>query len=109
MPRPRVPGPLRAAQGPGRSLVLLGQPDCGLCHELKEIALPVLTELGLALVERDVRDDPELERRYLLEIPVLLLGEQEVARHRITAEGLRQQLAALGVANLGGHDCKPPG
>jgi hypothetical protein len=55
----------------------------------------VAASLGLELHERDVREDPELERRYLLEIPVLLLGGEEVARHRATAEELRSRLARL--------------
>jgi thiol-disulfide isomerase/thioredoxin len=78
-------------------LVLLGKPDCGLCDKLREVALPVARELGLALVERDVRDDPELERRYLFEIPVLLYRGEEVVRHRVTAADLRLRLLALGL------------
>jgi len=65
---------------------------------MKEVALSVLRELGLGLSEQDVRDDPELERRYLFEIPVLLWGEQEVARHRTTAESLRERLRTLSIA-----------
>ena len=57
----------------------------------------MLEALGLALEERDVRDDPELERRYLLEIPVLLHGASEVARHRITPDHLRNRLREMGL------------
>lgn len=76
-------------------LTLLGQPDCHLCHEMHEVVAPVAKALGHTLVERDVRDDPELRRRYALEIPVLLAGEIEVARHRTSAEELRRRLAEL--------------
>jgi hypothetical protein len=58
---------------------------------------PVLAEHGLALEKRDVRDDAETRRRYLLEIPVLLLGDVELARHRVTPQALRERLAALGL------------
>ena len=75
-------------------LVLLGKPDCQLCHEMATVVAPVLAELGLVLVERDVRDDPEMLRRYRLDIPVLLLGGVELARHRITVEELRLRLAS---------------
>ncbi len=75
-------------------LVLLGKPDCRLCHEMAAVVAPVLAELGLGLVERDVRDDPESRRLYLLQIPVLLLDGVELARHRITAEELRERLAS---------------
>ncbi len=52
----------------------------------------VLAETGGRLVERDVREDPELEKRYVLEIPVLLLAGREVARHRVTEAELRERL-----------------
>ena len=63
---------------------------------MREVVEEVAHELGLAFVERDVRDDPELEKRYLLEIPVLLREARVVARYRITAAELRERLAGLG-------------
>jgi hypothetical protein len=65
---------------------------------MRAVALPVLADLGLRLEEKDVREDPVLEKRYVFEIPVLLLGETEVARHRVTAEELRGRLQELGLA-----------
>jgi len=62
---------------------------------MRAVVEAVAPEFGLALVERDLRDDPELERRYLFEIPVLLLGTAEVARHRTTPGELRSRLAQL--------------
>ena len=64
---------------------------------MREVILPVLEGLGWQLEERDVREDPEWERLYLLEIPVLLLGGREVARHRVTPEELRLRLRDLGI------------
>jgi hypothetical protein len=78
-------------------LVLLGTPDCHLCHEMHDAVLPLLRARGLGLVERDVRDDPEMERRYLLEIPVLLFGEVELARHRLDVDALASRLRDLGL------------
>ena len=57
----------------------------------------VLPEFGVGLVERDVREDPRLEARYLFEIPVLLLDEQELARHRVTEDELRRLLRSAGL------------
>jgi hypothetical protein len=88
-------------------LVLLGKPGCHLCEEMKAVIEPELIGSGLALVERDVRDDPDWERRYLWEIPVLLLGGREVARHRLTADELRRRLAAGGFSPPG--TARPPG
>ena len=79
------------------ALVLLGKPGCPLCDEMRKEVKPVLRGLGLELLERDVRDDPELEKRYLLEIPVLLWGEHEVALHRTTGEALRRRLRQMGL------------
>ena len=54
----------------------------------------ILAECGGRLVQRDVAEDPELARRYRLEIPVLLWEGREVARHRITEAELRRRLSA---------------
>jgi hypothetical protein len=62
---------------------------------MRDVVARVLVDVGGTLLEKDVREDPET-RRYLLEIPVLLLGEREVARHRVTEAGLREALARLG-------------
>lgn len=77
------------------ALVLLGKPGCHLCEAMRDVVAPVARDLGLALEERDVRSDPELEALYRYDIPVLLLGQREVARHRISAEDLRARLRQL--------------
>jgi hypothetical protein len=81
-----------------RTLVLLGKPGCHLCDEMRAVVEPLLRARGLVLVEKDVRDDRELEQRYLFEIPVLLLETREVARHRVTEHELRERLASLGLS-----------
>ncbi len=57
----------------------------------------VLPELGARLEEKDVREDPRLEARYVLEIPVLLLGQKEIVRHRVTEADLRRLLRDAGL------------
>ena len=84
-------------KGRAAELTLLGKPDCHLCHAMRAVADGVLPEFGASLVERDVRDDPETDRLYALEIPVLLLGEREVARHHVSASDLRRRLVELGL------------
>ena len=71
-----------------RTFTLLSKPGCHLCHVMMGVVAPVAAARGLTVVEKDVRDDPETARLYALEIPVLLLDGQEIARHRITAEEL---------------------
>ena len=73
-------------------LVLLGKPGCHLCEQMHEVVVPVARELGLDLQARDITRVPELEALYRHDIPVLLLDGLEVARHRVTAEGVRARL-----------------
>jgi Glutaredoxin-like domain (DUF836) len=77
-------------------LVLLGKPDCGLCAEMREVVERALPALGARLLERDITQDPELERLYVFEIPVLLYEGKEVARHRLGADELLPRLRAAG-------------
>ena len=76
-------------------LVLVGKPGCHLCEVMFGVAAPVAVEMGLALVERDLRSDPELDALYRHDIPVLLLDGREVARHRVSAEDLRARLLGM--------------
>jgi hypothetical protein len=39
-------------------------------------------------------------KRYRLEIPVLLWGDREVVRHRVTEDELRRRLHELGFGGL---------
>ena len=77
------------------TLLLIGKPGCHLCEVMRDVVSPVAAELGLALVERDVRSDPEMDALYRNDIPVLLLGGREVARHRVSAADLRTRLRSL--------------
>lgn len=82
-------------------LVLLSKPGCHLCHELRAVIERVLPEYDAELEEHDVRADPETARRYALEIPVVLLGSQEVLRHRATEDEVRERLARAGLPQRG--------
>jgi hypothetical protein len=76
-------------------LTLVGKPDCHLCEEMATVVRRALGASAV-IVEKDLREDPQLERRYLLEIPVLLFEGHEIARHRVEEQELRARLAALG-------------
>jgi hypothetical protein len=75
-------------------LTLVSKPDCHLCHEMKALVLKVLRGAA-SLEEKDVRSEPELEKRFLFEIPVLLFGNEEVARHQASEAALEQAFRRL--------------
>ena len=65
---------------------------------MQDAVAPVLEARGIRLVVRDVREDRDLLRRYGNDIPVLLAGDVELARHRVTPGDLVARLASLGAA-----------
>jgi hypothetical protein len=64
---------------------------------MREVVERLLRGSTARLAERNIEDDPELLRLYLLEIPVLLLGGDEIARHRIDPAELKSRLLARGI------------
>ncbi|MEO6185298.1 MAG: glutaredoxin family protein [Steroidobacteraceae bacterium] len=73
--------------------MLLSRPDCHLCEEFAAELAQFGREMPLPGVERvDVDSDPELQRRYGLDIPVLLLDGVKVCQHRLDPDELRRLL-----------------
>jgi hypothetical protein len=79
--------------GGAPTLTLLTRAECGLCEEMhaalralaRRAALPPITIL-------DVDSDAQLQRRYGLKIPVLLLGATLVCSQRLDASELLRLL-----------------
>ena len=84
----------------GHRLTLLTRAECGLCEDM----LQELTALGERhalppLTLKDVDSDRELQRRYGLKIPVLLLDQTSVCSGRLDqAELLRALRDRAGAA-----------
>jgi len=74
------------------TLTLLTRTGCHLCEEMKRVIETVQRTHPLTLREVDIMAQPELERRFGTEIPVLLRGDDVIARHRITPSQLAEQL-----------------
>jgi hypothetical protein len=75
-------------------LTLYSRAGCHLCEDMKTSIERVIRETGAAVrvEELDIGTDPALERRYGLEIPVLLVNGRKAAKYRVTEEQLRRLL-----------------
>lgn len=70
-------------------LTLVHRRDCELCDEMLADLEALKARVELPPLELlDVESDPELERRYGLNVPVLLLDGSVVCRHRLDADEL---------------------
>ena len=89
MERDASAGPPRARPYNGRvtaptEIVLYSRPGCHLCDETRAILDELLAKRasqGLpspALVERNIEDDEDWHRRYVLVIPVVAIGGREL-------------------------------
>jgi hypothetical protein len=80
------------------SLTLYSRPGCHLCDEMKAIVGSTVRAMTtpVTVEEIDVSTDPELESRYGVEIPVLLVDGKKVAKYRVTEEELLRILTAGG-------------
>ena len=73
-------------------LTLLTRDGCHLCDEMRAVIALVQRTHPLVLTEVDISTQPNLERRFGTEIPVLLCRDEIVARHRITEVRLVEQV-----------------
>lgn len=65
-------------------LALVTREQCGLCEEFQaELAAAAATRSLPPLRLLDVDADPDLARRYGLDVPVLLLDGERVCAHRL--------------------------
>jgi glutaredoxin len=83
---------------PRRSLVIAltiySRPGCHLCEEMKTIVRRVARSVTapITIEEIDISADPELESRYGVEIPVLLVNGKKAAKYRVSEEDLTRIL-----------------
>jgi predicted thioredoxin/glutaredoxin len=78
---------------PQSRLTVVHRQDCELCDEMLAELGSLGARLELPPIEVvDVDSDPDLVRRYGLNVPVLLLDGTVVCRHRLDADELRRLL-----------------
>ena len=78
------------------ALTIYTRPGCHLCQEMKVIVERVVrdTHAQARIEEIDIANDADLEARYAMEIPVLLVNGKKTAKYRVTEEELRRRLKA---------------
>lgn len=81
--------------GERTTLFLYGKETCHLCHDMwADIRLLAQkNDLALELIWQDIEDQPELESRYGLRIPVLATAQEHIiCEGRLDADALLQHL-----------------
>jgi glutaredoxin len=76
------------------ALTLYSRPGCHLCDEMKATVDRVARQVALTLQVVDISTDAELEARYGLEIPVLVINGQKAAKYRVAEDELTRILIA---------------
>jgi len=71
-------------------VTLIGKPGCHLCDEMRKVIQSVV---GEDFTELSILDDRELEAKYLIEIPVVLVDGKEVAMHQVSKAQLESALS----------------
>jgi glutaredoxin len=75
------------------ALTIYSRPGCHLCDEMKDVVKRVAQSMPLQLEEVDISGSRDLEEKYGLEIPVLLVDGKKAAKYRIGEKDLRKILA----------------
>jgi glutaredoxin len=79
-----------------RRLTLYSKPGCHLCEEMKHVIDGVAARVPFAFEVIDITTDADLEARYGVEIPVLLIDGKKAAKYRVTAVELERKLGGDG-------------
>ena len=82
----------------GNSVIVLtiySRPGCHLCDDMKAIVTRAAESAPeqTTIMEIDISTDTDLERRFGLEIPMLMVNGKKAAKYRVTEEELRRLLA----------------
>jgi Glutaredoxin-like domain (DUF836) len=77
-------------------LTVYSRPGCHLCDEMMAVIERVVHGTAWTVEAIDISTDVELEARYGLEIPVLLVGGRKAAKYRVSEVELTRILTARG-------------
>ncbi len=90
------------------ALTIYSRPGCHLCDEMEATIARVALTIPLTLEHIDISTDPELEARFGLEIPVLMIDGKKAAKYRVDEEELRRILEGRNEEKAGKVWAYPP-
>src|ERR1700721_844413 len=93
----------RLAVANPREVTMYTRESCHLCDEAKAARAPLLLEFGAKLREVDIDDDPVLFERYTDDVPVIFIGGQLFAQHRIDLALLGRGVEGVKSVKQGGE------
>ncbi|RJQ10592.1 MAG: hypothetical protein C4558_04670 [Dehalococcoidia bacterium] len=70
-------------------VVLYMGTDCHLCQIARHLLLALRRSIPFRLREVEIASDPDLERRYLLEVPVIEVDGEVAAQAPVKIEAVR--------------------
>jgi glutaredoxin len=73
---------------------IYSRPGCHLCDEAKSVVELFRKDYAMVLRTINVESSAELENRYGLDIPVVLINGEEAFRHRVVRAELERKLKA---------------
>ena len=76
------------------ALTIYSRPGCHLCDEMKAVVRRAIGSIQepITFEEIDISTDSDLEARYGLEIPVLLVNGKKTAKYRVSEQELARML-----------------
>jgi glutaredoxin len=77
---------------PPAIVTLYTKPGCHLCEAVEQVIAQVARRRPITLRKVNILNDPDALEIYRLEIPVVFLGDREIARHRLTTAELEAAL-----------------
>ncbi len=73
-------------------LILYSRRDCELCREMEAVIDETVARFEARLERVEIDDNPELEERFGLQVPVLFVNGRKAFKYRCTSRELRKRL-----------------
>jgi glutaredoxin len=74
-------------------LILYTRNDCELCREMEDVIAAELPNFDARIRRIEIDDDPDLEARFGIEVPVLFVNDRKAFKYRCTPRELRKRLS----------------